>query len=541
MINPMANGIDSINSVNFNIGSGSLAEGTKPALTAIRTVQGLTKKNSLSAMVKDLIMQYPMYIDGDIDTDTMAVIAKANEKQFAALQLALWSADTAFGIDPTSNGGVRDFIKKYHNNSDTPDLVSYTGNLVRNISNFRGAKESVDSSHVEVELTSIRELNDHLTKEALESLWETVEDRITIESVNDLYLPAKVIVKKMDEIASAMEASNKKNKFKKSDKGKNFKSYMSKNVRYDKDNDRYYDGKRNMYFTADSNTDDKTTSASNSPDPKMNDANTKQTDTKKSEDFFDDFHKNMKNVESKNSTPKPFLGKTQDKMESYGKSLNNAKFVNADKKLTALEPTLLEVEFFVRNPGGGSMIKKAIIGVKVMPRIIPSGPMAANVIYAIQGSHKAFQFVKWTRGETKFIRDIIFNISQIKNDAITKDRFQKYFGAMRKRKNNFRTFKFGDSTVNPFTTIVLSMNTVERIKQTAGYDLTDPNVAKKFMNTLFLLGFQIVDTNTGVVSTMLDDWNYFTDSTIDSLRDDNKRDADKDMMRELLRLTGRSM
>ena len=32
----MANKIDSVNSVNFNIGSGALAEGTKPALTAVR-------------------------------------------------------------------------------------------------------------------------------------------------------------------------------------------------------------------------------------------------------------------------------------------------------------------------------------------------------------------------------------------------------------------------------------------------------------------------------------------------------------------------
>ena len=547
------NGINGVNTVNFNIGNGSLAQATKPALKSIRSIQGLTKKNSISAMVKDLIMQYPLYIDGDIDSETMAIIAKADEKQYASLQLALWSADTAFGVDPTSDGGVRDFVKKYHSNSDTPDLVSYTGSLVKNISNFRGEYSANESTGVEVELTSVKQINDHLSKEAAEAMWETIEDRITIESVNDFYLPAKAIVKKMNELSSAMEASNRKT-FKinknKIDSGKNNNSYMNKYVTYDKDKDQYYDSKRKVYFSAqsDTNTTDNTSTTKDTEknakpvDVGSNVETKADTKSKKSDgDFFDDFQKNVDKVNGTSGKGSNYFGKTQAHMkENYGTSLNNAKMVT-DKKLTALEPTLLEVEFFVRNPGGGGFVKKAIIGVKVMPRIIPSNPMAANIINALQGSHKAFQFVKWTRGETKLVRDMIFNISQIKQDAITKDRFQKYFGAMRKRKNSFKTFKFGDYTVNPFTTIVLSMGTVERIKQTAGYDLTDPAIAKKLISNLFLLGVQIVDTNTGIVSTILDDWNYYTDSTIDSLRDDAKREADKNMMRELLRLTGRSV
>ena len=348
-----------------------------------------------------------------------------------------------------------------------------------------------------------------------------------------------------------MEGANKNNRRGgRRDSGKNNNSYMNKYVTYDKDKDQYYDSRRNMYFSAqsDTNTTDNTSTTKDTeknakPVDVGSNAETKaDTKSKKSDgDFFDDFQKNVDKVNGTSGKGSNYFGKTQAHMkENYGVSLNNAKMVT-DKRLTALEPTLLEVEFFVRNPGGGGFVKKAIIGVKVMPRIIPSNPMAANVINALQGSHKAFQFVKWTRGETKLVRDMIFNISQIKQDAITKDRFQKYFGAMRKRKNSFKTFKFGDYTVNPFTTIVLSMGTVERIKQTAGYDLTDPAIAKKLISNLFLLGVQIVDTNTGVVSTILDDWNYYTDSTIDSLRDDAKRDADKNMMRELLRLTGRSV
>ena len=84
------------------------------------------------------------------------------------------------------------------------------------------------------------------------------------------------------------------------------------------------------------------------------------------------------------------------------------------------------------------------------------------------------------------------------------------------------------------------LRSVERIKESAGYDLTDPAVAKKLINSLFLLGFQIVDTNTGVVSTILDDWNYFTDTTISALTESNKRDADNSALKEFLRIAGRS-
>lgn len=471
----MGNKIDSVNSVNFNIGSGALAEGTKPALTAVRSVQSITKKNSLSSMVKDLIMQYPLFIDADIDVETAAVIAKAVEREYASLQLALWSADTAFGIDPTEDGGVRSFVRKYHNNSDTPDLVSYTGGLVKNISNF--TKESAEIDPESITASIVR---GDIDKEALESLWETVEDRVTMESVNDLYMPGKNVAKKITSIAKAIEASNKSGKSK-------------------------------------SNGNSNSSSKSNS-----------------NGDWFDDFQSNVNHMQKDT----PFIGKTKGKREEYGVGQNNAKIIN-DKKLTSLEPTLLEVEFFVKHNNGGE-IKKAIIGVKTMPRMIPPGAMAANIISALQGSHKAFQFVKWTRGETKVVRDMIFNVSQIKKDALTKDRFNKYFGAMRKRKNNFNTFKFGGETVNPFTTITVSMNTVERIKESAGYDLTDPAVAKKLINSLFLLGFQIVDTNTGVVSTILDDWNYFTDTTINALIESNKRDADNSALKEFLRIAGRS-
>lgn len=474
------NSVGGINNVNFNIGNGKLANTVKPVLTSARQIQGINKKNSLSAMTKDLIMQYPCLLDNAIDTETQMVVVKANEKNYAALQMALWSADTAFGIDPTSTGGVRDFVRKYHSNSDTPDVISYAGNLTRNISSFRGeySADSAIEPGTEIELLTMKPINCSLSKTEIASMWDSVEDRITMECINNAYLPNKPVVDKINKVAAAIESSNMtKEKF--------TEKYNRMNSNGYKDN----------------------------------------VDTGRSKNQMDGY--------------KDSSGKFHESKIYTGTS--NAVLVRNDK-LTMMEPTLLEVEFFVRNPGGnGGQVQKAIIGVKCMPRVVSTPAMCSNIISALQGNSAAFQFVKWTRGEVKIMRDVIFNVSQIKQDAITKDRFDRYFGAMRKRKNNFKTFKFGDATVNPFTTIVISSDTVETIKSTAGYDLNDPMIAKRLIDALFLLGFQIVDSNTGTVATILDDWTSFSNVTIRSLKGGIDKETDMTQIKEALRLMGRSV
>lgn len=480
------NSVGGINNINFNIGNGTLANTAKPVLTAARTVQGMNKKNSLSALTKDLIMQYPVYLDSDIPYDTQVVLVKANEKTYAALQLALWSADTAFGVDPTSNGGVRDFVRKYHLNDETPDMISYAGNLTRNISAYRGSYDSPSRGHMpastneivtpardsalwnesdEVEVLGMKTVPNMVSKNDIDHMWDQVEDYISMESVNGLYNPTEQMVNKIHKTAAALEAAS--------------------------------------------------------------DSETKRT-----------FREKYNDANANGYKADVFMGRTTDQLASDSrKSLANAAIVKSDK-MTSLEPTLMTVEFFVRDPQGGGKVQKALIGVKCMPSIIRADAMAANIIAALQGNHAAFQFVKWTRGETKIVRDLIFNISQIKADAITKDRFAGYFGAMRRRKNSARTFKFGDQTVNPFTTLCISMNTVNRVKEAAGYDLTDPAMARRLMDALYLLGVQIVDVDAGIVSTMLDSWDNYATTTINAMKGTAAKDIDENSMSAAMKIMG---
>lgn len=205
---------------------------------------------------------------------------------------------------------------------------------------------------------------------------------------------------------------------------------------------------------------------------------------------------------------------------------------------TKIEPVLLDVEFFVQD-GKGSRVQKATIGISVMPRFVPSPVMRANCIKALQHNNVGLQFVQWTRGEKKVVKDFIFNISQIKEDALTKDRYDKWFTALRKRKRNSKILRSGGSNINPLTTLVLTKNDVALIKQNANIDLTSERNATKLMDSLYLLALIIFDTDTGMVSTLLDGNPYFTETTLESLKRNSRSNNDTLVIQEMLKIMGR--
>ena len=61
----------------------------------------------------------------------------------------------------------------------------------------------------------------------------------------------------------------------------------------------------------------------------------------------------------------------------------------------------------------------------------------------------------------------------------------------------------------PNATIVITENEALQIKEATGLDLHSPGVIKKIMDKYFLLGFGIYDTETRILSSMIDgDTNY---------------------------------
>ena len=438
------------NAFQFNIGSSKMAEKLRPGLKAVRTVQSVTAKNSITAMAKDLIMQYPVYASSDIESENIAIVSKAVEKQFAAFQLAVWSADTAFGIDPTTANGTRDFIKRYHSNSDSPDKVSYVGNLVNNISTFAGdASESTGIS--EVTILSATDSDVTMTNDDKERLWATTESSINTSNLNDIYKPITKTLNNYSHMTKAFES-------------------------------------KTIAERVDATIDH---------------------------------------------------GPVVQPVDQEKGLTNNARALfDRDYKTTMADPTLITVNFFVRD-GCTSRTQSAVIGIKTNTRIANSGAMRSNLIAALQNNNSGFKFVQWTRGEIGIIKDMLLDISQIKEDATTRDTVGKWFGAMRKRKRNNRAYKGGNATINPFTTIFITSADVAAIKEASGYDLLDSATAQRLMDELFLLGFVVIDQDTSIVHTMFDEFGDFAQNTLSSLKSSNKSDTDYSQLKDVLKLVGR--
>ena len=454
-------------------------ESIKPILMGAKTAQDYYRKTSVSALARDLILQYPVLISADIPIDDAIVLAKALELQYASLQIMVLSADTAFGVDPSTTAGVRDLLSRYHSNSDRPNMVSYAGNLIYNVGSMVEHLPALSSAETEISLKDAVVVEQTHSEEFLLSLWDKPISAEESTTLNDLYNPSTALIETVANVADSVE------------------------LRFAKEDGE--DGEEFFGSIAHASGTD-------------NQFNVRKLGNSKDNRYATDLER----------SPNGRARKDSDKI-----------MVKLDKEYTRLEPTMIELEFFVRN-GDDSAMKKAIIGISAMPRAIPADVMRANIIKALQHDNTGFKFIAWTRGEQKVVKDFIFNVSNIKADAMAKSRYDKWFAALRKRKMNAKAFRGSRQTINPLTSLIITKNDAALIKQTSGFDLLDENTATKLMDSLYLLCFMVVDTDTGLVSTLLDGQRYFTETTISHLKKSNKdKSNDLTNVREMLKLLGR--
>ena len=587
---------------------------------AIKSYSG--GKNSVTALSKDLIMQFPVLMSASIPMEHAATIATSLQRQYASLHLAIWSADTAFGIDSSQNG-IRDFIRRYHNNDDIPDMITYGGNLLTNAANIAGAlaHENVGSDSIEPTYSLAVENVEFLTEakftdpNEILSLWDIPELKFATESINDLYDPNTAVIDTINDIAEALEAAKKTPQ-------QRYASYSGETKRQ-KSVDKL-NAKKTKYEAAQTSKDDaeikrqmdkygkivdpsKITRMGGSMNSRLKNVNDKLNEYNEMDQYTDKVNPITGKVEREykygsygypdgsykksdygvhpkfDATPKEReaayrkeqreanakierernskLVDAITKNASAGgigngrsyerKNTEIAKFVQKDK-LSSLEPTLMDVSFLVHGKANGGMVGNtaampgggytahAVVGVKCMVRLISPELMIPNIISSCQDSSLAFKFIKWTKGEMKVMKDMVFNISQIKEDARAKNTADKWFAALRKRKRNAKAFKFGgDTGINPFCTLVITSEDALQIRESSGYDLYDLQTARKLMDNLYLLGFMIVNPSTGLVSTLYDGYGDFEDTTLKALKIGNDSKDPTDQMLEIMKRMNR--
>lgn len=594
---------------------------------AIKSFNG--GKNSITALSKDLIMQFPVLMSAGVSSDQAMTIAQALQRQYASLHLAIWSADTAFGIDSSQNG-IRDFVRRYHNNEDIPDLITYGGNLLTNVANISGAfaHESVGVEESTQEFTFTLESAEFITDaefvdpNEILSLWDIPELKFATESINDLYNPNLRAIDTINDIAEALEAAKTpkapKHKITPQERYERYagitkhdKKLSKLNKRHDKleekqeakdakeikrQMDKYGRVVNTSKISKLGGSTIGSLKAVNANIDKYAEMDSHKTTLNRATGEFDETYKyGYYGYKDGSSDLKDYglhskVGATpRERERAYkkaqhaekvrkDKNINNevidnlskasagfsdirrdgrskddvAKFIR-DDKLSSLEPILMDVSFLVKGGHNDAMMgsnptknghfkytSHAVVGVKCMVRLISPELMIPNVISSCQDSSLAFKFVKWTKGEMKVMRDMVFNISQIKDDARAKNTADKWFAALRKRKRNAKSFKFGGSTgINPFCTLVITAEDALQIRETSGYDLYNLETARKLMDNLYLLGFMIVNTSTEIVSTLYDGYADFEDTTLKSLKIGNASKDPTDQMLEIMKRMNR--
>lgn len=201
------------------------------------------------------------------------------------------------------------------------------------------------------------------------------------------------------------------------------------------------------------------------------------------------------------------------------------------KKSNDLMPYLLQARLIAVNDKKEFVQYVDIsIGIKVILHVIDSEDMVENIARALQNKSTMFRFLKWTTGEISFVKDFLLNIGDMKTDVINKysgkSPFFGVFKRLKQKKLGLRNFTVPHAII-PNATIVISTYEVDYLVKQFGIDLREASVAKKLMETLFLMTFAIIDDGAGIVSIFYDGGSDFETYSLDVLERDATLTANK--------------
>lgn len=209
-------------------------------------------------------------------------------------------------------------------------------------------------------------------------------------------------------------------------------------------------------------------------------------------------------------------------------------------KLNDLVPTHLHIRLASLDANGSITGHiEFILGIKATLHAVSSDDIIKNLEGASQSSDKVFNFIRWTTGEITFVKDFLLNIKDLKGDAMRKSSGSSYWWSALKRRKALAKIKnkfFLSKKLLPNTTLCVSMEEVEYLKNEYGYDLMEPLFIDRVMSTYFLLAFVVVDNSTQVAHFMFDGQKNFMTQTLSSLKKDNDN---KDDFKQMLKLVNR--
>lgn len=198
-----------------------------------------------------------------------------------------------------------------------------------------------------------------------------------------------------------------------------------------------------------------------------------------------------------------------------------------------MAPTMIDVTFYLHGSKKGgssnsaSFTQQVKLGVKAMARVVSSDYVITNLVEGSKSSNPIFKFISWTRGELKLVRDLIFNVSEVKKKF--KDKRKDEYGLLqmsKDRKEVDDVAKFAGNRILPYVSLIVTDYEVAQTAQVTGVDLTNYRNAKAFMERYYLLAFGIYNQNTKTLSILYDGANDFEDMSMAYIQTEQKKSMD---------------
>ncbi len=429
----------------------------------------LAKKrySSIAKQSMEGTLQFPVLASRSLDVGTAQMVTKALEREFSSFVQIVLSMNPY--LDLKKDKDIAGYLRNFHQNTGS---VRTTVNdlTLENCNVLSNEEETMEALFITCKGGVGKTVTDN--RNQLGSVFE----HLRMDTVNSLHIPKDPLVSFKNGDLSAhynngirplMEKTTLTNRRNHANGGYTERKEETPSL-YDRNRDRISDRFKKH----------------------AQDLNQNKFDYQQTRDRISDLKDGNKfNYQVKQDKAKMDQSNRQhdDKMnlerEKFAAMNRGVKLSDNDvKKSNELVPTLLNVSLNVKEDGNFGGVVNFVLGIKAVLHPINNDEMVNNLVAGCKNSNTFFNFIRWTSGETTFFKDFLLNINEIKEDVYSRSTGASHWWTTLKRRKAWAKMKHKfpiGKRVLPNSSIVVSMEEIEYIKSTYGFDLMDRKIVDK--------------------------------------------------------------
>lgn len=511
--------------------------------------------SSISKQASEGILQFPTIVSDTLDPETLQMVAKALERNFASFITVCISMNPTL----TSSEDVTKYLSQFHRNTN---MKTNKFDFLNNIGAYIESYE-----HVIDDVGNVISTNVYMNTEGTAKIMEMLtfdNNGGFLQGLNEGILNNIVV----------LEGKSGKDRYKGGKgKGKHEKSLTSRYSdigmiqdsidQYEKSKSSKINGSNGTFTSTGEDIDKKTKKESKKEERNNKDYwNSKTFNKTHNNDVhkggFNDTITHKGTVVNKETKAmdksyiegqkeidkyKHILDKDKEAHKHSFDDLNSKMLTDNDaRKANELVPTMLHIRLrCINNEGSYAGNIDFMLGIKAHMHLIKHQEMMTHLMYGLTNRGKFFNFLRWTSGEITFFKDFLFNIKETKRDVANRSAGADDFWLTAKRYKKLSQMNDrlpGTNRLLPNSTIVVSRDEADYIKTNYGHDLLNSAVANKLIDEYYLLGFVVVDASTQIIHFLFEGRRDYEAITFSGLERENSDDSRK--FKEMLKAINRN-